>query len=190
MLANNHPEEEARLHQLCQAIKLIYASVFFKETKAYIESTSSKVEEEKMAIIIQEVVGKEYKGRFYPTFSGVAQSYNFYPIGHQTYEDGIVSVAVGLGKAVAGGERVLRFCPRYPTHIPELSTPDQMFENLQRELYVLDTTTGGVQLSERDDVTLKKVNVVDIKKRWNTRLHIIHEKVFVSCRSTLSKILR
>jgi hypothetical protein len=103
MLPNSHKNDAIRLKQLCQAIKLVYASTFFKESRAYIESTSSKIEEEKMAVIIQELVGNDYGGRFYPTFSGVAQSYNFYPVSHQTFEDGIASIAVGLGKTVVGG---------------------------------------------------------------------------------------
>ena len=100
MLPNNHKNKNIRLKQLCQAIKLVYASVFYKEAMSYIESTSSKIEEEKMAVVIQEVVGQEYDGRFYPTFSGVVQSNNFYPVSHQTSEDGIVSLAVGLGKPI------------------------------------------------------------------------------------------
>ena len=114
MLPNNHENIEIRLKHLCQAIKLIYASIFFKNAKAYIKSTAAKIEEEKMAIIIQELIGNEYNGKFYPTFSGVAQSYNFYPISYQKREEGIVSIAAGLGYSVVGGEKVLRFSPHYP----------------------------------------------------------------------------
>jgi len=163
MLPNNHKNNSIRLGQLCQAVKLIYASVYYKEPRAYIESTSSKIEEEKMAVIIQELIGTDYNGRLYPTFSGVAQSYNFYPVGHQTFEDGIASVAVGLGKTVVGGEKSLRFCPRYPSNIPEMSSPKLIFESAQRELYVLDTTKKNINLAEKDDVTLKKINIDDIK---------------------------
>ncbi|TET80057.1 MAG: hypothetical protein E3J41_00295, partial [Candidatus Cloacimonadota bacterium] len=164
MLPNSHKSEAVRLSQLCQAIKLVYASVFFKESRAYLKSTSSKIEEEKMAVIIQEVVGNDYGGRVYPTFSGVAQSYNFYPVGHQTFEDGIVSVAAGLGKTVVGGEKVLRFSPSYPGIIPEFSSPELILENSQRELYVLDTSKSNFILSEKDDSTLMKPNIDDIKK--------------------------
>jgi len=164
MLPNNHKNKAVRLSQLCQAIKLVYASVLFKESRAYLKSTSSKIEEEKMAVIIQEVVGNEYGGRVYPTFSGVAQSYNFYPVGHQTFEDGIVSVAAGLGKTVVGGEKVLRFSPSYPGIIPEFSSPELILENSQRELYVLDTSKSNFILSEKDDSTLMKPNIDDIKK--------------------------
>jgi response regulator RpfG family c-di-GMP phosphodiesterase len=164
MLPNSHKNEAVRLSQICQAIKLVYASVFFKEARAYLKSTSSKIEEEKMAVVIQEVVGNDYGGRVYPTFSGVAQSYNFYPVGHQTFEDGIVSVAAGLGKTVVGGEKVLRFSPSYPGIIPEFSSPELILENSQRELYVLDTSKSNFILSEKDDSTLMKPNIDDIKK--------------------------
>ena len=164
MLPNNHRNEGVRLSQLCQAIKLIYASVYYVEPRIYIESTSSKIEEEKMAIVIQEIVGKDYDGRFYPTFSGVAQSYNFYPVGHQTFEDGIATVAVGLGKTVVGGGRALRFCPIYPENITEFSSPKSIFENAQRELFVLDTSKRTFKLSGKEDVNLKKLNVEEIKE--------------------------
>jgi len=163
MLPNNHEDDGVRLKQLCQAIKLIYASVFFKDAKVYIEATSSKTEEEKMAIVIQELVGKDYGGRFYPNFSGVAQSYNFYPVSHQTFEDGITSVAAGLGTAIVGGENVLRFSPRHPNIIPDFSTPELILENSQRKLYVLNTAKKDFRLSEKEDTTLEKLDIDDIK---------------------------
>ena len=164
MLPNNHKNDAIRLNQLYQAIKLIYASVYFLEPKVYIESTSSKIDEEKMAVVIQDIVGKDYEGRFYPTFSGVAQSYNFYPVGHQTFEDGIATVAVGLGKTVVGGGKALRFCPKYPENITEFSSPKSIFENAQRELYVLDTTKKNFRLFDKEDINLQKLNVEEIKE--------------------------
>jgi CheY-like chemotaxis protein len=163
MIPNNHKDSKARLEQLCQAIKLVYASVFFKDARVYIESTSSKIEEEKMAIVIQELIGNNHGGRFYPSFSGVAQSYNFYPVSHQTPEDGITSVAVGLGYSVVGGERVLRFSPRYPEIIHEFSTPHLILENTQRELYVLNTKKKEFTLTEKEDATLEKIDISKIK---------------------------
>ena len=163
LLPNNHEDDEVRLRQLCQAIKLVYASVFFKEPRSYIEATSSTIEEEKMAIIIQELVGEERGGRFYPDFSGVAQSYNFYPVSHQTHEDGIASVAVGLGKTVVGGEKVLRFSPPHPSIIPEFSTASLVVKNSQSKLYVLNTVEKDFELSEKDDTTLKKLDITEIK---------------------------
>jgi len=163
MLPNNHKNISVRLNQLCQAIKLIYASVFYKDAKAYIESTASKTEEEKMAIVIQEMIGNDYQGKFYPTFSGVAQSYNFYPISHQKREDGIASIAIGLGYSVVGGEKVLRFSPKHPGIIPDFSTPKLVFENTQRELYVLNTKNRNIELTEKEETTLKKIELTEIK---------------------------
>ena len=163
MLPNNHKSISQRLDQLTQAIKLIYASVFFKEAKAYIESTASKIEEEKMAIVIQELIGNDYNGRFYPTFSGVAQSYNFYPVSHQKREDGVASIAVGLGYSVVGGEKVIRFSPRHPGIIPEFSNPKLIFENTQTGLYVLNTKNKNIDLSKKDENLLQKMNISDIK---------------------------
>jgi len=169
MLPNKHKDDKVRLKQLCQAIKLVHASVFYKDARVYIQSTASKIEEEKMAVIVQELVGREYRGRFYPTFSGVVQSYNFYPVSHQTYEDGITSVAMGLGKTVVGGERVLRFSPRYPNIIPDFSTTESILENSQRNLYALNTAKKDFKLSEKDDSTLIKLNINDIENDGTLR---------------------
>ena len=163
MLPNNHKDKDIRLRQLCEAIKLVYASTYFKEARIYIESTSAKIEEEKMAVIIQELVGNEYNGRFYPTFSGVAQSYNYYPVSVQKREDGIASIAVGLGYSVVGGEKVLRFSPNYPDIIPDFSTPELILENAQKDLYVLNTEITDIHLSEKEDSTLNKINISEIK---------------------------
>jgi CheY-like chemotaxis protein len=164
MLPNNHKDENIRLEQLCQAIKLVYASVFYRNAKAYIESTSAKIEEEKMAVIIQELIGEEHNGRFYPTFSGVAQSYNYYPISHQKREDGIVSLAVGLGYSVVGGEQVLRFSPKHPDIITDFSNIDSILKNTQKELYVLNTKKSKIDISEKEETTLQKINVSEIVK--------------------------
>ena len=161
VIANNHPNIKTRLDQLCQAIKLIYASVFYKDVKSYIESTSAKIEEEKMAIILQELIGNEHNGHFYPTFSGVAQSYNYYPISYQKREEGIVSIAVGLGNAVVGGEKVLRFSPYHPEVIPDFSSPALIMENSQRKLYVLNTKKQQAKLTEKEETTLEKISIED-----------------------------
>ena len=112
---------------------------FFKEAKVYIQSTSAKIDEEKMAVIIQELIGNEYEGWFFPTISGVAQSYNFYPISYQKRKDGLVSMAVGLGYSVVGGEQTLKFSPKFPEMIPDFSSPSSILKNSQKELYVLNT---------------------------------------------------
>ncbi|UCF50318.1 MAG: hypothetical protein JSU91_02220, partial [Thermoplasmatales archaeon] len=162
MLPNNDKDENIRLEQLCKAIKLVYASVFYNDARAYIESTSAKIEEEKMAVIIQELIGEEHNGRFYPTFSGVAQSYNYYPISYQKREDGIVSLAAGLGYSVVGGEQVLRFSPKHPDIISDFSNIASILNNSQKELYVLNTKKSKLDLSEKEENTLEKINISDI----------------------------
>lgn len=162
MLPNNHKDKKIRLRHLCKAIKLVYASVFLKEARAYIQSTAAKIEEEKMAVIIQEIVGSDHDGRYYPTFSGVAQSYNYYPISHQKREEGIVSIAVGLGLSVVGGEKALKFSPYYPEVLPDFSTPAEIIENTQRKLYVLNTKKQQINLSEKDEETIEKIDITEI----------------------------
>ncbi|KYK23492.1 hypothetical protein AYK21_06515 [Thermoplasmatales archaeon SG8-52-2] len=162
MLPNNDKDDKIRLEQLCQGVKLVYASVFYNDARAYIESTSAKIEEEKMAVIIQELIGDEYNGRFYPTFSGVAQSYNYYPISHQKREDGIVSLAIGLGYSVVGGEQVIRFSPKHPDIITEFSNIDSIIKNSQKELYVLNLNNFNPHLSENEETMLEKINISDI----------------------------
>ena len=162
MLPNNHKDIKIRLDQLFKAIKLVYASVFYNDARAYIESTSAKIEEEKMAVIIQELIGNDHNGRFYPTFSGVAQSYNYYPISYQKREDGIVSLAAGLGYSVVGGEQVLRFSPKHPDIITDFSNIDSILKNSQKELYVLNTSKPVLNLSEKEETTLEKINISDI----------------------------
>lgn len=157
MLPNNHNNDGVRLQQVCDAIKLVYASVFYRDARQYIKSTVATAEEEKMAIIIQELVGKQYGSRFYPTFSGVAQSYNYYPIGRQKAKEGIVNLAVGLGTAVVGGENVLRFCPEYPQVLPDFSSIDQILQNAQNTAYVLRVDSSDVLLNENETNTLQKI---------------------------------
>lgn len=137
MLPNIEDDVLVRLNQLTDAIKLVLASPLLKNARKYIESINFKIEEEKMAIIIQELVGyQDTEGFFYPHFSGVAQSYNFYPAKDMQHEDGIVSLAAGLGKAVVDGERTFRYCPKYPR--VDLLEPVGMVENEQRDFYGID----------------------------------------------------
>jgi hypothetical protein len=161
LIPNNCKTLSERVDQLSRAIKLVYASVFYNQAGEYIKSTSSKIEEEKMAIIIQELVGQNHNGRYYPTFSGVAQSYNYYPSPHQKRGDGIVHLAVGLGHSVVGGEKTFRLCPKYP-NVSEMDTPKSAFENTQNKLYVLDVNTSKANLSEIDTENLKKIKISDI----------------------------
>ena len=138
LIPNNHPDSEIRFEQLMNAIKLIYASVFSNDARSYFQAINYKIEEEKMAIIIQPVVGKEHSGKFYVDISGIAQSYNYYPHSYMLPEDGFAVAAMGLGQAVSGGEKAYRFCPKYPAlNIGSIS--DQV-RDTQREFYAIDLT--------------------------------------------------
>ncbi len=158
MLPNNCEGEDLRLEQLCQAIKLVYASTYSNRAKAYIQKTLHKAEE-KMAVIIQKVVGQRFDSRFYPIYSGVGQSYNFYPVTPLKREDGIVTVALGLGKTVVDGGNALSFSPSHPMVIPGLSTPEEVFNNTQNYFYSLDLDNTCFDLSEGEEATLNKLDI-------------------------------
>jgi CheY-like chemotaxis protein len=138
MLPNNHPDLETRLIQLIAAVKRVYASTFSRQAKDFLRMTSYRLEEEKMAVIIQRIVGRGHGNRFYPDFSGVARSHNFYPSPPLTAEDGIVAVALGMGKTVVDGGACLRFCPKYPRNLVAFSSVDDVLRNSQREFFALN----------------------------------------------------
>ncbi len=138
MIPNIHTDLELRLKHLLRAIKLVYASVFFKCSRSYIEATPYKLEQEKMAVVIQEIAGQQYGDLFYPTYSGVAQSYNFYTISHMKPSDGAAQVAMGLGKTVIGGGNSVRFCPKYPANITQFATFKDTIRNAQSYFYALN----------------------------------------------------
>ncbi len=164
MLPNNCADAEIRLEQLCDAIKLVYASAFSKAAKAYIQSTVHSAEEEKMAIVIQKLIGNRYGDKFYPAISGVAQSYNFYPVAPLEREDGIVSAALGLGKIVVDGEKVLAFSPKHPNVVPGFSTDDQIMENCQTHFYALSMADVCYDLKMGDDITLMTLPVKEAEQ--------------------------
>lgn len=137
MLANDQASEDIRFLNLVNAVKFVYASTFFRQAKAYIASTPNRVEDEKMAVIIQPVVGRPHPERFYPHFSGVARSYNYYPVGQARPEDGVVNVALGLGKTVVDGGVSLRFTPAFPGILPQFTSIKEMFQFSQREFYAV-----------------------------------------------------
>jgi hypothetical protein len=156
MLPNDNADRQVRLEELLTAIKLIYASTFFREPRAFAERTHQKADEEKMAVVIQGLVGSTHNDLYLPAISGVAQSYNYYPIAPMLPEDGIANIAVGLGKTVVDGGRALRFCPRYPQHLPQFSTVDDMLDNAQRHYYGLKMKTSPLTLGIDADTTLSK----------------------------------
>ena len=138
MLPNNHPELEVRLEQLVAAVKRVYASTFAAPAKSYVNTTAYRLEEEKMAVLIQQLVGVRHGERFYPDFAGVARSYDFYPQAPQECEDGIVALALGMGRTVVDGAPCLRFSPRYPKSLPGFSSVKDALASSQREFFALD----------------------------------------------------
>ncbi|MCT4602139.1 MAG: pyruvate, phosphate dikinase, partial [Marinifilum sp.] len=155
LLPNNDPDIEVRYQQMVTAIKLIYASIFTPEAQSYFSAVDYKIEEEKMAVIIQEVVGQEYNGKFYPNISGVAQSYNYYPFSYMKPEDGFAVIAIGLGKYVVGGEKTHRFCPEHPKL--QLASIEDQIKDSQKYFYAIDMQKENIDLigDGEDAVTIK-----------------------------------
>ena len=138
MISNNNPDINVRLDELLHCIKGVYASTFYQKAKDYMKATSYRLEEEKMAVIVQRLVGAERNGRFYPNFAGVAKSYNFYPVPPQKSSDGIALVALGLGKQVVDGGNAVRFCPKYPKHLLQFFSTKETIKNAQQQFFALD----------------------------------------------------
>ena len=149
------------LRTLSDAIKAVYASVFYRDSKAYMTATSNLIDQEKMAIVLQEVVGNRYNDHFYPTISGVARSLNFYPIGNEKAEDGIANIALGLGKYIVDGGQTLRFSPRHPHNILQMSTMDFALRETQTRYYALDLKNLAEQFSVDDSFNLLRLNLKD-----------------------------
>jgi len=159
MIPNNHADPSERLEQLILAIKLVYASTYCVNARAYIQSTFHRTEDEKMGIIIQQLTGKAYGDYFYPAISGVAQSYNYYPISRLKPEDGLAHIALGLGKIVVEGGAALRFSPKYPQFLPQFSTVDDILKNSQRFFYALKMDGFPDDLSSDEYATLAKLDI-------------------------------
>jgi hypothetical protein len=162
MISNNAPSLEDRLDDLTKAIKLIYASTFFSEAKSYLDSTPNRLEEEKMAVVIQEVVGRRHGGQLYPDIAGVARSRNFYPIGDLTREEGIVCAVLGLGRPVVEGGRCTRFSPKNPAALFDLLGARDFLMMSQREFWALcaePKAGGGAPGARSDDLELLELGV-------------------------------
>ena len=142
MIPNNNSDSNIRLVELLQSIKLVYASTFFRKVKDYMKATAYRLEEEKMAVIVQRMVGSKHNERFYPDFAGVAKSYNFYPVPPQASTDGIVLVALGLGKTVVDGGNTVRFCPKYPRHLMQFYNTTETLKNAQQDFFALNLNYG------------------------------------------------
>lgn len=137
MLPNDHSDIDCRLEQLVHAVKMVFASTYFKAPKAFSKRVNLRTDEERMGVIIQQIVGERYGDHFYPAIGGVAQSYNYYPFGRMKPEEGVATVAMGLGKTVVDGEKCLRFSPRYPKVLPQCPDMEETLKNAQNNFYSL-----------------------------------------------------
>lgn len=158
MVPNNSSSFDERLEQLANSIKLIYASMFLQESKSLMASSLHTPEQEKMAVILQELVGQVNGDYYYPTFSGTALSMNYYPISYLKREDGIAHTALGFGKIIMEGDRCLRFSPRYPSILPQFYSPEAMLENSQRYFYALPLKSFETGM-DCDDDDLQKLGL-------------------------------
>lgn len=149
------------LQMLACAIKGVYASVFYRDSKAYMTATSNVIDQEKMAVILQQVVGKDYGTRFYPTMSGVLRSLNYYPIGDEEAEEGIASLALGLGKYVVDGGQTLRVCPYHPNQVLQTSETELALRDTQTQFYALDMKHVGNDFKVDDGFNILKLRVKD-----------------------------
>lgn len=161
MIPNNHPDPFVRLGHLVTTIKRVYASTFYKRAKDYFKVTDYRLEEEKMSVIVQKMVGARHGTRFYPDFSGVTKSYNFYPVPPQKPLDGIVSVALGLGKTIVDGGITVRFCPKYPDHLLQFFSPAEALSHNQNQFFALDLTAPPSEASETRDMLVRSFSLSD-----------------------------
>ncbi|HLB00218.1 MAG TPA: PEP/pyruvate-binding domain-containing protein, partial [Bacteroidota bacterium] len=163
MLPNNDPDISSRLEDTLRAVKLVYASTFYRKAKEYMKATVYRLEEEKMAVAIQKMVGARRGKRYYPQMAGVGRSYNFYPIPPQEPEDGIVSLALGLGKMVVEGGPSVKFSPRHPGHLPQFFTIRDALEYNQHQFFALDMSPGRLDrpVTSDDRVGLYDLSVAE-----------------------------
>ncbi len=157
----NVPDRSLMLRQLTEAIKGVYASVFYADSKAYMTATSNVIDQEKMAVIIQEVVGREHGDYYFPSFAGVGRSLNYYPLGEEKPEDGVAEIAVGLGKYIVDGGLSLRFSPRHPDKVLQTSTLDLALRDTQTRLYALDMRSAITDVKVDDGFNIVKKRVQD-----------------------------
>lgn len=159
LIPNNHEVLAERLNNLMDAIKLVYASIYSKHARTYFEAINYRIDDERMAVVLQEIVGIKYEDMYFPHISGVAQSYNFYPIARFKPEDGICIAAVGLGKYVIDAEKAFRFCPRFPKI--DIVDPETQLKDTQSFFYAIDMNRGISNLIQGEDITLKRVEIAD-----------------------------
>lgn len=161
--------KDQMLRMLGKAIKSVYASVYFVSSRSYIHTTGNLLSEEKMAVVIQNICGTKHGEYFYPLMSGVARSVNYYPIGNEKQEDGIVNVAFGLGKTVVDGGNSLRFSPKFPKKILQLSEPKLAMRDTQKSMYALDLRPSSFKTSLNDSINLEKITIQDAFKHFDNQ---------------------
>ena len=169
MLANDHPDFSFRLAQLQNAIRMVYASTYFQAPKAFTKRVGNRIEQEKMAVVLQRVIGTQYGNSFYPAISGVAQSLNYYPFARMQTRDGIVSIALGLGKSVMEGEKILRFSPRYPEILPQRTTVRDILNNAQQHFYALQMGRDMTNPEATDANTLSRRTIAEATEEFPVR---------------------
>ncbi|MDE6282729.1 MAG: phosphoenolpyruvate synthase [Muribaculaceae bacterium] len=169
-----HTADRDRMRQvLADAIKGVYASVFYSESKAYMSATSNVIDQEKMAVIIQEVAGSDHDGYYFPSFSGVGRSLNYYPINDEQTEDGVAQVAIGLGKYIVDGGISLRFSPRHPAKVLQTSTLDLALRDTQRQLYALDLNSIPEDFKVDDGFNITTRKVQDFARSGDTLKYMV-----------------
>ncbi len=164
MIPNNHPDLEVRLSQLCDAVKLVYASTYYEGARRYLAAIANRVEEEKMAVVIQQVVGRRHEHYVYPDFAGVAHSTNHYPTGRLLPEDGVAMVALGLGRIVVEGGQCLRFSPRAPQRLLQFSSVEETLRNSQRQLLALDVRDSDKRLNPDEHANVVTLELADAER--------------------------
>jgi hypothetical protein len=201
MVPCSDQDEENKIKNISDAIKAVYASVYYKSSRDYMAATSHVIDEEKMGIIIQETVGRRYDQYFYPSISGVARSVNFYPIEPEKAEDGIASIALGLGKYIVDGGTSLRFSPIHPKKILQLSSTEMTLRETQKVFYALDLNNTHFTLETDDSTNLAKlrINVAEkngslqqISSTYDFQNNVISEGMYVEGKKviTFSNILK
>ena len=154
--------KDQMLRMLGKAIKSVYASVFYSGSRTYIQTTGNLLSEEKMAVVVQSICGSKHEGLYYPMMSGVARSVNFYPIGNEKPQDGIVNLAFGLGKTVVDGGNTLRFSPKYPKKILQLSDTKIALRDTQKDMFALDLRPGAFKISKNEGVNLAHPKIAEV----------------------------
>ena len=168
-ISNDDADIDCRLEQLISAVKMVYASTYFKAPKAYSKRVGNRIESEKMAVIIQKTVGRPVDGYFYPAVSGVAQSKNYYPFSSMKPEDGVVNIALGMGKAVMEGERDLRFSPKYPNILPQRSSVEDTLKNAQQYFYAVKMKESRVLVDADESITMERREVHNAREEYQVR---------------------